>query len=81
MKSMVKTIKQFNWRLWLVLAVTLFVPALYQTLRIFFLFVPPFPYCRILCGVFVLFDAARREKFPHLRNLRSDGKISISQFA
>lgn len=37
MKSMVKTIKQFNWRLWLVLAVTLFVPALYQTLRIFFL--------------------------------------------
>ena len=27
----------FNWRLWLVLAITLFVPSLYQTLRIYYL--------------------------------------------
>ncbi|NLB49109.1 MAG: multidrug transporter, partial [Erysipelotrichia bacterium] len=32
-----KSLKTFNWRLWLVLVVTLIVPALYQTLRIFFL--------------------------------------------
>ena len=37
MKSIFKSIKTFNWRLWLVLAVTLLIPALYQTLRIFFL--------------------------------------------
>ena len=37
MKSIIKSIKTFNWRLWLVLAVTLLIPALYQTLRIFFL--------------------------------------------
>ena len=37
MKSILKSIKTFNWRLWLVLAVTLLIPALYQTLRIFFL--------------------------------------------
>lgn len=37
MKSLFKSIKTFNWRLWMVLAVTLLIPALYQTLRIFFL--------------------------------------------
>ena len=37
MKSVLKSIKTFNWRLWLVLAVTLLIPALYQTLRIHFL--------------------------------------------
>ena len=37
MKSIIKSIKTFNWRLWLVLAATLLIPALYQTLRIFFL--------------------------------------------
>lgn len=37
MKSVLKAIKTFNWRLWLVLAVTLLIPALYQTLRIHFL--------------------------------------------
>ena len=37
MKSIIKSIKTFNWRLWLVLATTLLIPALYQTLRIFFL--------------------------------------------
>lgn len=37
MKSIFKSIKTFNWRLWLVLAATLLIPALYQTLRIFFL--------------------------------------------
>ena len=37
MKSILKSFKKFNWRLWLVLAVTLLIPALYQTLRIFFL--------------------------------------------
>ena len=37
MKTIIKSIKTFNWRLWLVLAVTLLIPALYQTLRIFFL--------------------------------------------
>ena len=31
------TIKGFNWRLWLVLAVTLLIPASYQTVRIYFL--------------------------------------------
>lgn len=36
-KSIWKSIKSFNWRLWLVLAATLLIPALYQTLRIFFL--------------------------------------------
>lgn len=30
-------ISSFNWRLWLVLAVTLLIPAAYQTLRVFFL--------------------------------------------
>lgn len=37
MKSILKSIKTFNWRLWVVLAVTLLIPALYQTVRIFFL--------------------------------------------
>lgn len=37
MKTVLKSIKTFNWRLWLVLAVTLLIPALYQTLRIHFL--------------------------------------------
>lgn len=37
MRSLYKHFKGFNWKLWLVLAVTLFIPALYQTLRIFFL--------------------------------------------
>ena len=37
MKAIVKSLKTFNWRLWVVLAVTLLIPALYQTLRIFFL--------------------------------------------
>ena len=37
MKSLLKSIKTFNWRLWLVLAATLLIPALYQTLRIHFL--------------------------------------------
>jgi len=36
-KSIFKSIKTFNWRLWLVLATTLLIPALYQTIRIFFL--------------------------------------------
>lgn len=36
-KSSFISLKQFNWRLWLVLAVTLFIPALYITLRIYFL--------------------------------------------
>ena len=37
MKKIVNSIKTFNWRLWLVLAVTLLIPALYQTVRIYFL--------------------------------------------
>ena len=37
MKSVLKSIKTFDWRLWLVLATTLLLPALYQTLRIHFL--------------------------------------------
>ena len=37
LKSIYKSIKQFNWKLWLVLAITLLIPALYQSLRIFFL--------------------------------------------
>ena len=37
MRSVYKHFKGFNWKLWLVLAVTLFIPALYQTLRVFFL--------------------------------------------
>lgn len=36
-KSIWKSLKTFNWRLWLVLAATLLIPALYTTLRIFFL--------------------------------------------
>ena len=36
-KTIWKSLKTFNWRLWLVLAATLLIPALYQTLRIFFL--------------------------------------------
>ena len=36
-KSIWKSIKEFNRRLWLVLAVTLLIPAIYQTVRIFFL--------------------------------------------
>ena len=36
-KSIWKSIKEFNWRLRLVLAVTLLIPAIYQTVRIFFL--------------------------------------------
>ena len=34
---MFRSIRSFNWRLWSVLAATLFVPALYQTVRIFFI--------------------------------------------
>ncbi len=37
MSTIIKSIKTFNWRLWLVLAVTLFIPALYKTLRIYLL--------------------------------------------
>lgn len=37
LKTLWKSVKTFNWRLWLVLAMTLLIPALYQTLRIFFL--------------------------------------------
>ena len=37
MKSIIKSIKTFNWRLWLVLALTLFIPAIYTTTRIHFL--------------------------------------------
>ncbi len=37
MERLVKEIRLFNWRLWRVLAVTLLLPALYQTLRVFFL--------------------------------------------
>ncbi len=37
MKSVLKSIKTFNWKLWLALALTLLIPALYQTLRIHFL--------------------------------------------
>ena len=36
-KTIWKSLRTFNWRLWLVLAATLLIPALYQTLRIFFL--------------------------------------------
>ena len=32
-----KSIKEFNWRLWLVLSIALFIPAVYQTIRIYFL--------------------------------------------
>ena len=37
MKTIVKALRSFNWPLWLVLAVTLLIPALYQTLRLYFL--------------------------------------------
>lgn len=37
MTAIIRLLKTFNWRLWLVLLATLFVPALYQTLRIYFL--------------------------------------------
>ena len=37
MNPIVKSIKTFNWRLWIALAATLLIPALYQTLRIYFL--------------------------------------------
>lgn len=37
MKPIIKSIKTFNWRLWAVLAITLLIPALYQTVRIYFL--------------------------------------------
>lgn len=37
MKPLLKSIKTFNWRLWLALSFTLLIPALYQTLRIHFL--------------------------------------------
>lgn len=37
MKSIIKSLKTFNWKLWSVLAVTLLIPALYQTVRIYFL--------------------------------------------
>ena len=37
MKRIARYIRSFDWRLWLALAVTLLIPALYQTLRIFFL--------------------------------------------
>lgn len=37
MRAVFKSVKTFNWRLWSVLAVTLLIPALYQTVRIYFL--------------------------------------------
>jgi len=37
MKRIFNAFKTFNWKLWLVLAVTALIPALYQTLRISFL--------------------------------------------
>lgn len=37
MRTIWKSIKSFDWKLWLVLCMTLFIPALYQTARIFFL--------------------------------------------
>ncbi|MDY0377385.1 MAG: MATE family efflux transporter [Desulfobacterales bacterium] len=37
MKSIWRSIKSFDWRLWIVLSATLLIPALYQTVRIFFL--------------------------------------------
>lgn len=37
MRTLLKSIKSFNWRLWLALAATLLIPAMYQTLRIHFL--------------------------------------------
>ena len=37
MKSIWKSIKNFDWKLWAVLCVTLLIPAAYQTVRIFFL--------------------------------------------
>lgn len=37
MKRILISIKTFNWRLWSVIAVTLLIPAIYQTLRIYFL--------------------------------------------
>lgn len=37
MKTLVASIKKFNWRLWSVLAITLLVPTLYTTLRVFYL--------------------------------------------
>ncbi len=37
MKTIILSIKSFSWRLWLALALTLLIPALYQTLRIHFL--------------------------------------------
>lgn len=37
MNRIVKALRGFSWRLWLVLAVTLLVPVLYQTLRLYFL--------------------------------------------
>lgn len=37
MNSIIKSIKTFNWRLWSVLAVTLLIPAIYTTTRIYFL--------------------------------------------
>lgn len=37
MKSIIIGIKNFNWRLWLSLAVSLLIPALYTTLRVYFL--------------------------------------------
>lgn len=37
MKSIWRSIKSFDWRLWIVLSATLLIPAFYQTVRIFFL--------------------------------------------
>ena len=37
LKKTHNAIRSFNWRLWLVLAVTLLIPAAYQTLRVYFL--------------------------------------------
>lgn len=37
MKTIWKSIRSFDWKLWLVLCMTLLIPALYQTVRIFFL--------------------------------------------
>lgn len=37
MKSIIKSLKTFDWKLWMVLCATLLIPATYQTIRIFFL--------------------------------------------
>ena len=37
MKNILNAFKTFNWKLWLVLVITALIPAIYQTLRIYFL--------------------------------------------